>query len=187
MKNFAKVFQSWRGLFVISTVALIGIAALSLTGCRATKPLQEKEYITKTDSVVIQSVLRDTTVRIEKDSASIRALLECDSLGRVRIREILSLKSGLRVRAPSLKLEGNTLISQAVVDSMSIYLTLKDRYHTRIRSDTSRSEKEVPVYVQRPWQKFLCWSGALCWLLLLGWIGYRAYNRFNPYLKSIKP
>lgn len=185
MKNFAKVFQSWRGLFVISTAALIGIAALSLTGCRATKPLQEKEYITKTDSVVIQSVLRDTTVRIEKDSASIRALLECDSLGRVRIREILSLKSGLRVRAPSLKLEGNTLISQAVVDSMSIYLTLKDRYHTRIRSDTSRSEKVVPVYRLRGWQIFLCFSGAIFWLGLLVGVLIEAYKHFKPNLKNI--
>lgn len=185
MKNFAKVFQSWSGLFVTSTAALIVIAALCLTGCRATKPLQVKESITKTDSLVIRSVIRDTTVRIERDSASIRALLECDSLGRVRIREILSLRSGLRVRPPTLQLSGNTLTARADVDSMSVYLQLRDRLESRIRSDTSSTEKVIPVYRQTGWQKFFCWSGVLMWLLLLGWGVFSGYKRFKPNLNSI--
>lgn len=180
MKNFAKVFQSWKGLSVISTAALIGIIALCLTGCRATIAPSEKVYLTRTDSLVIRSVIRDTTVRIEKDSASIRALLECDSLGRVRIREIQSLKSGLRVRAPTLKLEGNALTAQAEVDSMSIYLQLRDRFETRVRNDTSSTETVISVYRQTGWQKFLCWSGAIVWLLLVGYASIKIYSRFKP-------
>lgn len=129
---------------------------------------------------MIQSVIRDTTVRIEKDSASIKALLECDSLGRVRIKEILSLKSGLKVRAPSLKLVGNTLMAQAEVDSMSIYLQVRDRYLTRIKSSTSLTEKVIPIYRQKEWQKFLCWSGMLAWLVLLLYGTIKVYSRFNP-------
>jgi len=142
-------------------------------------------YVTKTDSVLVRETLRDTVVRIRADSASLRALLECDSLGRVRVRELLSLKASGRIPPPTLSIKDNVIHVQAKVDSMSIYLSMKDRVESRVRNDTSNSSKVTPVYVQRPWQKFLCWSGALCWLMLLGWAGFRAYKRFNPYLKSI--
>lgn len=185
MRSLERALRSWSGLLTTSAVVLTGIAVLSLTGCRATKPLSEKEYVTKTDSVLVRETLRDTVVRIRADSASIRALLECDSLGRVRMRELLSLKASGRMPPPTISIKDNVIHVQAKVDSMSVYLALKDRYQTRIRSDTSIRERVVPVYVQRTWQKFLCWSGALLWLLLLGWLGFRAYKRFKPYLKSI--
>ena len=41
-----------------------------------------------TDSVVIREILRDTVVTVEADSSLVRALVECDSLGRARLREL---------------------------------------------------------------------------------------------------
>lgn len=63
---------------IITTLAL-----LLAVGC-------SKKYI-PTTSVRVEKTI-DTITRVAPDSATIRALFECDSLGRVRLRELQNYK-----------------------------------------------------------------------------------------------
>lgn len=120
--------------------------------------------------------VRDTVVEFSADSATIRALLECDSLGQVRLRELLDYRAGERVQPPQLLLRDNILTAKTQVDSLSIYLTWQER-HERVVSREEQSETVV-VEVNRltRWQSFWVQTGkillALVTLILLGrWAG----------------
>lgn len=126
---------------------------VTATACRAYRPAAETAATA--DTVTVHIIERDTAVIVRSDSALVRALLECDSAGSARLREVIELRNGLRVRAPDLTIRGDTLTVRSRVDSMAIYLTLRDRY-----TDTRReSVTERVVEVNRPtwWQKL--WMG----------------------------
>ena len=67
-------------------VAAVCVAMLvwMLQSCRTPQPIVQTEV----KEVVIEREVRDTIVTIQPDSASIKALLECDSAGNVLIKEL---------------------------------------------------------------------------------------------------
>ena len=137
------------------TIALLLFVALCAmaAACRAYRPAAETTAIT--DTVTVHVVERDTAVVVRSDSAMMRALVECDSTGKARLRQILELRNGQRVNPPQVSLRGDTLVAVSTADSMAIYLTLRDRY-----TDTRReSVTERVIEVNRPtwWQKL--WMG----------------------------
>ena len=100
-----------------------------------------------TDSVVVREVLRDTVVTVEADSSLLRALVECDSLGQAHLRQLAEYRAGDRLPPPKVSIRDNVLTATAAVDSMAIYLTLKDRF-----TESTKIEREVvtqPVEVHR--------------------------------------
>ena len=119
--------------------------AVAVCGCRPLPHLVQE----RRDSVIVREVLRDTVVRIEADSSLIEALVECDSLGQARLSRIMEYESGGRVKPPAVTITDNVLTAKAVVDSMEVYMTIKDRYEEH-RVDIVRT-----VEVNRPtaWQK----------------------------------
>jgi len=78
--------------------------------------------------VLIRDVIRDTTLVVKRDSSLLRALVECDSLGRARISELLQTQPGKRVAPPLVAINQNVLTATAQVDSFSIYMQLRDKY-----------------------------------------------------------
>jgi hypothetical protein len=103
-------------------------------------------------------IIRDTTVTVRADSATIKALLECDSLGQVHIRALLDWQAGERLKPPDVKVNDNILTVLSTADSLTIYLQLKDRY------SESMSESERTVYVRVPaelsrWQRIQIFFG----------------------------
>lgn len=105
--------------------------------------------------------LRDTVVRVEADSAMLRALIECDSLGQAHIRELLRYRAGQRVEPPRVEIRDNVLTATARVDSQAIYLALKDRYAEKI-ARTNRSEvRTVEVNRLTWWQTLWCRLGQI--------------------------
>ena len=70
--------------------------------------------------------LRDTVIHLKPDTSLIRALIECDSVGRARLTEISALSRSASL-TQSLNLDDQgTLTATAAIDSMGIYLTYKD-------------------------------------------------------------
>lgn len=126
---------------------------LSLAGCsRQMIPVQSKTEHRTTERTI------DSIAQIVPDSALIRALLECDSLGQVRIRDLYS-ENGRLVRL-NMQLRDNLLELQARGES-------QHRVRETFRTDTLYKEVEVPVIVKEPviqyrlrwWQKWLVWIG----------------------------
>lgn len=126
---------------------------LILAGCsRKMIPVQSQTEHRTTERTI------DTVTQIIPDSALIRALLECDSLGRVRIRDLYS-ENGRLVQL-NMQLRDNLLELQARGES-------QQRVRETVRTDTLYKEVEVPVIVKdqvvqyrlRWWQKWLVWIG----------------------------
>lgn len=71
---------------------LLFIICACLYACAPQKPLVQTIETVRTE----REIIRDTTVLIKPDSAQVRALLECDSLNRVIVRE-LQTAQGARI------------------------------------------------------------------------------------------
>lgn len=116
---------------------------------------------------VIEHV-RDTVIVIESDESMIQALLECDSVGQVRMRELKEYQAGSRLPPPALHLKDNILTASASCDSLSIYLQLKDRYERHISAHEQTSVQTIEVNRLTWWQKMWMRVGqGLTFLLML--------------------
>ena len=147
------------------TIAVLSATALSvLSGCCP------KLYPHKTENtehiVTVTETARDTVIQIQPDSSIVEALIRCDSTGRARLEEIQTLRQSARVQQ-TLALKDNRLTSKAVVDSMGIYLTYKDRYREEQKVQTIETVIEKEVNILHWWQKTLMWAGVVSTLVLL--------------------
>lgn len=163
----------------VFTTLILLICGFLFVGCRAAR-IHDSQTLTRTDSIVItqSETIRDTVIQVAADSAIIRALLECDSLGQVHIRELLEYQAGSRLRPPKINVTDNVLTATSSVDSMSIYLTFKERLEQRISTKTSDTTTEKTVEVNRPsaWQRLCC---RIVWVLILAGLflgGYKLYK-----------
>ena len=95
------------------------------------------------EKIVIQKET-DTLVFSKPDSASIRALIKCDSAGNAYIAEILTLRLGKSTR-PVIKIVNSVLEAECIVDSMEVYLQLKSRHETIVE----KKETVVTVYKEK--------------------------------------
>lgn len=108
----------------------------------------------KVQKEIIREVERDTVVKVEADSASIKALLECDSVGNVLLKRIAAYEAGKHVQPPKVGIQDNVLTATVKVDSFGIFMKFRDRYVER--TDYVESKEKEVVYVNRltGWQKF---------------------------------
>ena len=141
----------------MKTIILIGII-LIITSCKVVAPIASTDT-TKTSR--IEYINRDSIIYLS-DSSGLRALLECDSLGQVRIKQIQNFYQGQFVK-PAVKVEHNILRVDCKVDSAKIYLTWKERNEA---TTTNIHTLVVPpqTNILTGWQWFQIW---LCRILLI--------------------
>jgi hypothetical protein len=136
---------------------LLASVACMLSSCQTIRYIPvEKTTETKTEIV---EIVRDTTIYIPPDQATVKALLECDSTGQVLIKQIETLQGKLNAKA-NIRIVDNTIIADCICDSLNIYMQLKDRYQTTTVNATETKvmwmEKEL-----KWWQKMLLWIGGI--------------------------
>lgn len=138
------------------------------------------------ENIVEKEVPRDTVVVIRPDSTILSALVECNARGEARLLEIEQLRNSLRAQT-TLSLEDNRLEVKTVVDSMEIYLTLRDRFKETDRSKTITITEEVEVNVLHWWQEVLIRVGAAFLAVLVLWIMFKLLKpRLNGILTVVK-
>ena len=132
---------------------------------------------------VVNEVVRDTVVQVQPDSSILQALIKCDSTGRARLQEIQTLKESARLQQ-SIKMEADPLPYQptvitvkAIVDSMGIYLTYKDRFKESVETREIETIIEKEVNILHWWQKLLMWAGGIVITITVGWIIGRLATR----------
>lgn len=163
MQNLKSMWKNWNGLSGVFIAALTVIIVLSIQSCRGTKEVSNTQAL-RTE--IIREVVRDTTVVVQPDQAMVKALLECDSVGNVLIKQLTKYEAGERLKPPKINVSDNILTATSEIDSMSVYLTLKDRYVERADTLKIIEMKEVEVNWLNSWQKFRLWIGNIVLILI---------------------
>lgn len=159
-------------LFIILIAAILSSCATKERCARLYPPSSSIQLIIKNDTI---ELIRDSTVYVPADSASIKALIECDSLGNAYIKEITELKSGKNVK-PAIQLKNNVLKMDCKIDSLAVYFAWKE---THIRN--TRDSVSVQTIVERvneltKWQRTQIQAGRLLFIILIILIGVGVYK-----------
>lgn len=160
---------------------LMILMAVLLTACSPkVYPPQIAENIQ--ESVVEKEIPRDTVVVIRPDSTILSALVECNARGEARLLEIEQLRNSLRAQT-TLSLKDNRLEVKTLVDSMEIYLTLRDRLKETERTKTITITETIEVNVLHWWQEVLVRVGAVALAAVLLWLVFLLFkSRLNGVL-----
>ena len=162
-------------------VAAICVALfLTMVSCKTPQPIVQTEV----KEVVIEREVRDTIVTTEPDSASIKALLECDSAGNVLIRELeeaqgknLSLEMQLKQNKGNKtdNTTGATLEIDCKADSLQMVIDVQNEHIKELNDIISKQREEVkyiPAIV-----KWFAWIGAAAVLYVLLRIALLVYRK----------
>lgn len=167
--------------------AAVILVLLALTACRTTKiPAVPTLPATTSSSSTNTATSGGETQNgyTKPDSASIKALVACDSLGNVYIRQIASLQTGHSVK-PSVTVKDNYITLKCEVDSLAVYNKWLRFYNQT--SDTLIQVKTLPGTVtnELTWlQTFLVklgWAFVGFIVLLAGYIFLRFKKLINPF------
>ena len=153
---------------------LFFLLLLIVSGCsRKVLPVASETMTVRTERII------DTVTHVVRDSSLIEALLECDSLGQVRIADLHAENS--RLIQQNMYLHDNLLSVQAAVQS-------EERVRIETKADTARIYQEVPVPYPKEVNRLHGWQKALLWIGLLYLVrtGVRiALNRKQITLKTL--
>lgn len=140
----------------------LGIWVLGLGSCRTPEPIIIRDVRVEK----VTETVRDTVVNIMPDSASMQALLKCDSLGNVYLAQITEMELGKNVK-PKIKLVNNTVTLDCIVDSMAVYLTWKERYTEVSDSTTVLRQAQQPATKEGFFTKAGRFVSQLTWLAVI--------------------
>ncbi len=154
---------------------IISIVTLAIFCCCCPKLYPHKTESTE-HTITITETVRDTVLQVQPDSSIVQALIMCDSTGRARLEEIRTLKESSRVKQ-TLALDDNKLTAKAVVDSMGIFLTYKERYREEQKAQVVETVIEKEVNILKWWQKVLMWTGIVAVSVFLLFLIVRIFMR----------
>jgi hypothetical protein len=159
---------------VIGAIILAAMLVWMLQGCRTPQPIVQTEV----KEVVVEREVRDTIVTIAPDSASIKALLECDSAGNVLIKELEEAQGKNVALQAQLKNtnKGTAIVIDCKQDSLERVIALQNEKISELNNNKQTETIEVkyiPSFV-----KWLAWVGAGAILLAVLWIVLKVYRKF---------
>lgn len=150
------------------------ILAWLMTACKTPQPIVQTEV----KEVIIEREVRDTIVTIAPDSASIKALLECDSAGNVLIKELKEAQGKNVALQAQLKNtnKGTAIVIDCKQDSLERVIALQNEKIQELNNNKQTETIEVkyiPSFV-----KWLAWVGAGAILLAVLWVVLKVHRRF---------
>ena len=161
---------------ILSEVALVLsiLCCVFFGGCKTVAPCVVGNNTH--DSVYVYVENTDTMVVVEPDSASMRALLKCDSMGNVLLRE-LEQEQGRNI-ALSATLKGNVITVDCKQDSLQ---QLVNRLREVVREYETNDTKEViTVEVVPKYYRFTSWAFwivvAILLIRLAWWLAKKYYG-----------
>lgn len=89
----------------LKLIVLLFFSLVVLASCGSSKPSTIEN---KTLTTTITETVHDTVFKIEKDSSSYQALLECQN-GKVVIKKVVQAEPGRTLKSPKVRLDNNQL------------------------------------------------------------------------------
>lgn len=117
---------------------LLFFLTMILVSCSSKKPVVVQNTIT-TEKTITETV-HDTVFRIEKDSASYKALLECIN-GKVVIKSVTQAELGRNLNSPKVRIADNLLEVDCETKAQELFAQWKSTYV----KENKQEVREVPV------------------------------------------
>lgn len=149
---------------------------IMLCSCRTQQAVLASHTVER-DSVVVTTTVMDTVIRIEPDSSLIRALLECDSLGQVHIRQIYDYQAGTRLKPPQVIVKDNILTASAYSQALEKRIELLSKQVEYYKDRTTIKMQEVNVLTA--WQKIRLSIANIILILLGALVGLQIFRIFR--------
>jgi hypothetical protein len=118
---------------------------LTIVSCGSGKPIVLQNETTKT---IIETV-HDTVFKIEKDSSSLEALLECQN-GNIVIKEIVQGEPGRTLKSPKVRIADNLLKVDCEVRAQELLAHYKNTHNA---STIIKTLPPIEVNKLTDWQK----------------------------------
>ena len=147
---------------------IVVIIATLLTACHTPRQAAERETVYRTDTVVNTHIV---TVTTPPDSASIEALLRCDSAGNVLI-DRLAIEQSKNAQLQFEIDKKNRLLAKFKSQPDTVYVAVTD---TTITTTDTINEKEI-VEVERQrtlWESFLIVCGLIGCMIFCIFVVYK--------------
>lgn len=138
MKNLKHIL-----LFLFSLVVL--------ASCGSSKPTTLEKQTTTT----IKETVHDTVFTIEKDSSSLKALLECQQ-GKVVLKNIVQSEPGRTLKSPKVQIADNVLKVDCEARAQELLAQYKDTHQATFRNSTKTITIEVNKLTN--WQELQLWG-----------------------------
>jgi hypothetical protein len=134
---------------------------LFMTSCKSKQVIATD--ITK-DSIVITA--KDTTFVVSKDSSSYVADLVTDSVGKISIKDVVSIVPGRKLHVPKVTIKNNKIQVDCYAEAEFMFASWKETFIKHYR------EKQLPVITNELnwWQKTQIYIGRTALALLLLWL-----------------
>ena len=163
--------------YIIQTIVAAFLVALMvwvLQSCKTPQPVVQTEV----KEVVVEREVRDTIVTIAPDSASIKALLECDSAGNVLIRELQEAQGkNVKLQLSLEQASGNGVVTvECKQDSLERVIALQNEKIQELSNNKQVETVEVKYIPDVV--KWFAWIGAFFVVFCLVKIGLLVYRKF---------
>jgi hypothetical protein len=110
------------------------LVLIMLASCGSNKPVMMQNE-TKT----ITQTVHDTVLKIEKDSSSIKALLECQN-GKVVVKNIVQSEPGRTLKSPKVRIVDNILQVDCEVRAQELLAHYKNTHEAKVLTITKTIE-----------------------------------------------
>lgn len=174
--------------YIIRTIAIafcIAMLAWMLQSCKTQQPIVQ-EKIVEVEKIVTE---RDTIVTTRPDSASIHALLVCDSIGNVLIRELVEEQGknvALEMRLFNANSRTQSAATPQVVTTIEIdckadsLQVLVDKYRAELLDKRAEKVTEtIEVKYIPSFVKWLAWIGGAAILYVVLRFALWIYKNFH--------
>lgn len=156
----------------LNPIVFLFFSVLVLVSCSSPKPVLSED---KTKTITIKETLHDTVFKIEKDSSSFKALLECQN-GKVILKNVTQAEPGRTLKSPRVRLENNKLSVDCELKEQELYAFWKSQQVKEVEIKTVRTTEFTNVLTF--WQKVQIWLGRI-FLLVLVYYCFKIYSKFH--------
>lgn len=130
---------------------------ITLASCVSSRPT----VVQNKNTAIIETV-HDTVIKIEKDSSSLKALLECQN-GKVVLKNIVDSEPGRTLKSPKVQIDNNILKVDCQLPAQKVVV----HYKNTLKTVTLETTKTLYVNVLTFWQQLQIWSFRLFAALIL--------------------
>ncbi|MFC0780545.1 hypothetical protein [Flavobacterium sp. HJSW_4] len=155
----------------LKRLVFLFFSVLVLVSCKSPKPVLSEE---KTKTITIKETVHDTVFKIQKDSSSFKALLECQN-GKVVVKNVTQAEPGRTLKNPKVRLDNNKLNVDCELKEQELYARWKSQQVKETEVKTINTTKFVNYLTF--WQKVQIWLGRI-FLLVLVYYAVKPIARF---------